>query len=158
MGSRAGFIQLAPVKLTMRSGRLSVLHSTQLGRATPALRTSLTHEQVGKGAAGNKMSVMWQKCKLALPSHVLAKSFSLPMSQDSMIVNSMCTHFKGPWWLSVSTTSFHSKARGEEDLKHRPGKLWIAFRPIHTISGTPDTSILSFHYTTRYNGPTKKWH
>lgn len=35
MGSRVGFIQLAPEKLMVHGGRLSVLCSMQLGRATP---------------------------------------------------------------------------------------------------------------------------
>lgn len=81
------------------------------------------------------------------------------MSKDSMTMNSMCTHFKGPWWLSVSMPSSQRQGRGEEDLKHWSEQLSIAFRPIYCplifcISITP---ILGFRYIPRYNGLMKKW-
>lgn len=81
------------------------------------------------------------------------------MSKHSMTMNSMCTHFKGPWWLSVPIPSSQRQGMGEEDLKHLSEKLSIAFRPIYcppifSISSTP---ILGFHYTPRYNGLMRKW-
>lgn len=52
MGSRVEFIQLAPEKLMVHGGRLSMLCSVQLGgqlQSQKGLRTSFTHPAGRKG-------------------------------------------------------------------------------------------------------------
>lgn len=98
MGSRVDFIQLAPEKLMVHGGRLSMLRSMQQEgqlQSQKGLRTSFTQ------AAGRKRSEREPNAgdgaEMYTSPAVLCSggSFPVPMSKDSMTMYSMCTRGHG---------------------------------------------------------------
>lgn len=84
------------------------------------------------------------------------RRLSLPMSQDSMITNSVCTHYKGATLTYSAYAIFPDREGRTEDLKSW-SKIMNSFQGhYHPItSSIPTSPDLFFHYTSRYNRLTK---